>query len=224
MNNYRTNCNNRRVMPASSQCMQNYPAQRMETMQDNCRNRVCNDMQNSRDCDYNRTITGTQNCQTGDCGCNDVQNNQTSNCSCNEMQNNTQNNNCNGKPSCNCSCNETQSNHCDGKEASCEQTCTCSCTCTCSQNNQNNSCGNNNVQNEQDNHCNCSCNPSQNNHCDSMSGSSACRPEPTLCEFPIGMAYVPIQQWRRLYDICAAFRNGTLFQELNLDFLGRRCN
>lgn len=199
MNNYRTNCNNRRMMPGSSQCMPNmqpYPAQRMETMQDNCRNRVCNDMQNSRDCDYNLASNGTQNCQTVDCGCNDVQNSPNTNCnhSCWETQNN-------------------QNDNCDCKEPACEQNCTCSCTCTCtcSQTNQNNNCGNNNVQSGQNNNC-------------TMPESSACRPEPTLLEFPIGMAYVPIQQWRRLYDICAAFRNGTLFQELNLDFLGRRCN
>lgn len=197
MNNYRTNCSNRRVMPGCSQSMQNmqnYPTQRMETMQDNCRNRVCNDMQNSRDCDYNRTIMETQTCPNSDCGCTDIQNNQNTNCNCS------------------CTCTETQSNqnnNCECKEPSCEQSCNCSCNCNNSQNN----CGNNNVQNGQDNNCNCN-----------MSESSACRPEPTLCEFPIGMAYVPIQQWRRLYDICAAFRNGTLFQELNLDFLGRRCN
>lgn len=193
MNNYRTNCNNRRVMPGCSQSMQNMhtqPVQRMENMQENYRNRVCNEMQNNRDC--NRASNETQNGQTNDCGCNDVQNNQNANCNCDckEMQSN-------------------QNNNCDCKEPSCEQ----NCTCTCSQNAQNNNCGNSSAQNGQDNNCNCN-----------MPESSACRPEPTLCEFPIGMAYVPIQQWRRLYDICAAFRNGTLFQELNLDFLGRRCN
>lgn len=206
MNNYRTNCNNRRVMPSASPCMQNYHAQRMETMQDNCRGRVCPDMPSNKEIDCERFSNGTQNCQMNNCGCNDVQNNQ-NNSNCNDIQNGQ---------TCNCSCNETQSNqnnNCASKEPSCDKTCTCSCTCTCtcSQNNQNNHCENNNVQSGQDNNCN-------------MSESSACRPEPTLLEFPIGMAYVPIQQWRRLYDICAAFRNGTLFQELNLDFLGRRCN
>ena len=191
MNNYRNNCNNRRVMPGSSQCMQNMPnyhAQRMETMQDNCRSRVCTDMQSNRETECERSSNGTQTCQTNNCGCNDIQNNPNTNC--------------------NCSCNETQNNqnnNCDCKEPQCEQNCSCSCTCTCT----------------------CSCNDTQNNqnnNCDTKPEYSACRPEPTLCEFPIGMAYVPIQQWRRLYDICAAFRNGTLFQELNLDFLGRRCN
>ena len=209
MNNYRTNCSNRRVMPGCSQSMQNmqnYPTQRMETMQSNCYSRTCTDMPSNRETDCERSSNGTQNCQMNHCGCNDVQNNQ-NNSNCNDIQNGQ---------TCNCSCNETQSNqnnNCECKEPSCEQSCNCSCNCNNSQNNQNNHCGNNNVQNGQDNNCNCN-----------MSESSACRPEPTLCEFPIGMAYVPIQQWRRLYDICAAFRNGTLFQELNLDFLGRRCN
>ena len=175
MNNYRTNCNNRRVMPGSSQCMQNMPnyqAQRMENMQDNCRSRVCMDMQSNREAECERSTNGTQNCKNNcDCSCNETQNNQNHNCEC--------------------------------KEPACEQNCTCTCSCTCTCNNS---------QNNQD------------NNCDTMPESSACRPEPTFCEFPIGMAYVPIQQWRRLYDICAAFRNGTLFQELNLDFLGRRCN
>ena len=204
MNNYRTNCNNRRVMPSASPCMQNmqnYQAQRMENMQTNCYSRTCTDMPSNCEADCERASNGTQNCQTNNCGCNDVQNNS----SCNDIQNGQ---------TCHCSCNETpnnQNNNCDCKEPSCEQTCNCSCNN--SQNNQNKPCGNNNVQSGQDNTCNCT-----------MSESSACRPEPTLLEFPIGMAYVPIQQWRRLYDICVAFRNGTLFQELNLDFLGRRCN
>ena len=207
MNNYRTNCNNRRIMPGSSQCMQNmpnYPAQRMENMQDNCRSRVCTDMQNNRETECERSTNGTQNCQTNNCGCSDIQSGQNCNGSCTEIQSNQ--NNCKDEQSCNCSCNETQNNQNNNCECK-EPHCTCSCTCTCSCNH----CENNNVQSDQDNNCN-------------MSEYSACRPEPTLCEFPIGMAYVPSQQWRRLYDICAAFRNGTLFQELNLDFLGRRCN
>ena len=200
MNNYRTNCNNRRVMPGSSQCMsnaQNYYAQKTENMPYNYPNRVCADMPNNREADCERSSNGTQNCQTTSCGCNDIQSNQNTNC--------------------NCSCNETpnhQNNHCDCKETLCEQDCNCN-------HSQNNDCDCNDTQSGQG--CHCDCNHSQNNNC-TMPESSACRPEPTLCEFPIGMAYVPIQQWRRLYDICTAFRNGTLFQELNLDFLGRRCN
>ncbi|MBS5737919.1 MAG: spore coat associated protein CotJA [Clostridiales bacterium] len=34
------------------------------------------------------------------------------------------------------------------------------------------------------------------------------------------MAYVPVQQFRQLYDTSEALQNGTLFKELNLPFLG----
>lgn len=114
-----------------------------------------------------------------------------------------------GYQNINCGCNETQPNQ--------------SCGCSCPEIVPNPGC--NSVCPEiQQNNC-CTCNEVQNNPgCGCESIASACRPEPTLNEFPIGMAYVPIQQWRRLYDKCAAFRHGTLFQELNLDFLGRRCN
>ena len=165
MNNYRTNCNNRRIMPGYTQTVQNNCMQRIDSMQDNSCNRDCTDRQISPNCE--RSSSEVQSCNSNNCGCNDVQSNQNCDCSCNKPQNN--------QHDCDCSCNKPQNNQHD-----------------------------------------CDCNDMQN--------ASACRPEPTLCEFPLGMAYVPIQQWRRLYDICAAFRNGTLFQELNLDFLGRRCN
>ena len=204
MNNYRTNCNNRRVMPGSSQTMQNmqnYHVQRMETMQDNCRNRNYTDVQRTQNCE--RSSNDTQNCRNN-CGCGDVQMSQSCECSSNEAQNSTNN----------CGCNDVQMS-------------------------QSSECSSNNMQNDQQHHCDCNsmqnmqnCERSSNDMqpcrnnctCSEVQGASTCRPEPTFCEFPIGMAYVPIQQWRRLYDICTAFRSGTLFQELNLDFLGRRCN
>lgn len=40
----------------------------------------------------------------------------------------------------------------------------------------------------------------------------------------LAMAYVPWQSFRKLYEICEGFSNGTIFQELNLDFCGRRCS
>ena len=40
----------------------------------------------------------------------------------------------------------------------------------------------------------------------------------------LAMAYVPWQTWRMLYDVCDGFKNGTIFKELDLEFLGRRCN
>lgn len=35
---------------------------------------------------------------------------------------------------------------------------------------------------------------------------------------PIGMAYVPFQQWGEVYSEDEAFENGTLFPELNFPF------
>ncbi len=37
---------------------------------------------------------------------------------------------------------------------------------------------------------------------------------------PLAMAYVPMQEWRRLYTPADALKYGTLFEELNLPFLG----
>jgi hypothetical protein len=38
---------------------------------------------------------------------------------------------------------------------------------------------------------------------------------------PIGMAYVPWQQWRAIYDDARALTRGTIFSELDLPFLGK---
>lgn len=39
---------------------------------------------------------------------------------------------------------------------------------------------------------------------------------------PVGMAYVPIQQWGKLYDPGTALCEGTAFPDLNLIFCGSR--
>ena len=39
---------------------------------------------------------------------------------------------------------------------------------------------------------------------------------------PVGMAYVPMQEWEELYDPCEALREGTAFPCLNLIFCGVR--
>ena len=39
-------------------------------------------------------------------------------------------------------------------------------------------------------------------------------------DMPIGMAYVPWQKWQNIYDAEKGFCNGTIFQDLNLPFLG----
>ena len=54
-------------------------------------------------------------------------------------------------------------------------------------------------------------------------GSENCTPERTLTGMPLAMAYVPWQSFGNLYPLNQALQRGTLFQELNLDFLGRRC-
>ena len=41
--------------------------------------------------------------------------------------------------------------------------------------------------------------------------------------FPIGMGYVPMQQWRQTYSLDNAFNRGTIFPELDLPFLMGRC-
>ena len=43
-------------------------------------------------------------------------------------------------------------------------------------------------------------------------------------EFPVAMAYVPWQKLDKIYeDLEDAFREGTIFPELNKPFCGRRC-
>lgn len=37
---------------------------------------------------------------------------------------------------------------------------------------------------------------------------------------PVGMAYVPMQQWGKTYDDGKALNRGTLFPELDLPFMG----
>lgn len=45
-----------------------------------------------------------------------------------------------------------------------------------------------------------------------------------FADFPLGMAYVPWQPWDNLYDNKTGFIKGTIFKDLDYDFLGRRCN
>ncbi|MDR0964000.1 MAG: spore coat associated protein CotJA [Clostridium sp.] len=44
-----------------------------------------------------------------------------------------------------------------------------------------------------------------------------------LERYPVGMAYVPWQHFRRIYDnLDEAYKVGTIFPELNLPFTGKR--
>lgn len=44
-----------------------------------------------------------------------------------------------------------------------------------------------------------------------------------LSGMPLGMAYVPWQQFGNLYEECEAVYHGTIFHDLDLDFCGMRC-
>jgi hypothetical protein len=41
---------------------------------------------------------------------------------------------------------------------------------------------------------------------------------------PLGMGYVPMQQWGPVYQPEQGFKQGTIFQELDYPFLMRRCS
>lgn len=43
-------------------------------------------------------------------------------------------------------------------------------------------------------------------------------------DFPIGMGYVPWQNWREIYELEKAFQAGTIFAELDKPFFGRRAS
>lgn len=58
----------------------------------------------------------------------------------------------------------------------------------------------------------------------STQGNTECNKECVLNDMPIAMAYVPWQSYGDIYSLQVALQKGTLFQELDLDFLGRRCN
>ena len=45
-------------------------------------------------------------------------------------------------------------------------------------------------------------------------------PEWDYCEFPVAMAYVPMQPWEGLYDLETGLRRGTIFPSLDKPFLG----
>ena len=51
---------------------------------------------------------------------------------------------------------------------------------------------------------------------------SSCMPRNTwgLRDHPVGMVYAPLQEFRHLYDRDTALRQGTIFRELDLPFLG----
>ncbi|MBP0990405.1 MAG: spore coat associated protein CotJA [Oscillospiraceae bacterium] len=38
---------------------------------------------------------------------------------------------------------------------------------------------------------------------------------------PLAMAYMPFQYWQKIYDPQAGFKRGTIFEELDLPYIGR---
>ena len=53
---------------------------------------------------------------------------------------------------------------------------------------------------------------------------NACNKETVLQGMPLAMAYVPWQSYDNLYPLSQAVRQGTIFRDLDFEFMGRRCN
>jgi hypothetical protein len=56
------------------------------------------------------------------------------------------------------------------------------------------------------------CNAPRENNCDFHTDP--------LYGMPLGIGYVPWQQWNKIYEPCEGLANGTIFPELNLPFFG----
>ncbi|MBO5373297.1 MAG: spore coat associated protein CotJA [Lachnospiraceae bacterium] len=64
------------------------------------------------------------------------------------------------------------------------------------------------------------CNPSR---CSKRYPSSGVMcPEASMENFPLAMAYVPIQKFSTVYEVHEALKYGTIFPELNKPFLGSK--
>ena len=75
-----------------------------------------------------------------------------------------------------------------------------------------------NMQNRNNWQCNM---PRGNNGCRNMPGN--CNKEnQCLDQLPVGMAYVPWQNFQNLYDPHMGLDRGTLFRELDYPFCGKR--
>ena len=55
--------------------------------------------------------------------------------------------------------------------------------------------------------------------CNAQGGRAAMR---YSIDAPLAMAYVPMQQWERTYDLDVALDRGTIFPELDLPFCAKR--
>lgn len=43
-------------------------------------------------------------------------------------------------------------------------------------------------------------------------------------QYPVGMGYVPWQQWQQTYSLEQGFKRGTIFPDLDLTFHAGRCH
>lgn len=63
-------------------------------------------------------------------------------------------------------------------------------------------------------------------NCDHMSNTPCIQPrkpvDTSKMRAPVGMAFVHMQEWSKLYDPDTALKNGTAFPDLNLIFCGVR--
>ena len=151
------------------------------------------------------------------CGCSRSTENTThnSNCGCERNSERTTRNN-----SCGCvrsTENTTHNSNC-GCERSSERT-TRNSTCGCERNSRSsenstcNSCSTNRSGNVSRSTRNC-----PNTVCTTIPVEEGC-----VDEYPIAMAYVPMQQWRELYDPMSGISHGTIFRELDLPWYPTNC-
>lgn len=156
----------------------------------------------------------TQNTNSPNCGCNTIKPvpDCTSNCTCSTtIPDRTPNCTCNTTvPDCtpNCGCNTVVPD--------CTPNCGCNSASNCTPN--------------------CGCSPNAvppiiplgpGPVIPSISPTAPCN-NPSMKDqlkgMPLAMAYVPWQPYCNLYCASEGFQHGTIFKDLDLDFLGRRCN
>ena len=97
---------------------------------------------------------------------------------------------------------------------------------SCNPRNGGSRCGNNNMNSRCDSQGRSSVNPRRGNACGNMpsrcgdcDANSSSRNDP-LEGMPLGIGYVPWQQWRNTYDYSEGLSQGTIFPCLNLPFYG----
>ena len=67
--------------------------------------------------------------------------------------------------------------------------------------------------------CDCGCDKPEEDDC-------GCRPSKNdpVSGMPLAMAYVPWQDFKEIYSEDESWCNGTIFAQLDLEFMCRRCN